>query len=780
MTTVKLYFDTKIYPSRNAVIDDLESFLSSKTVLLTQLAKYIKHDLGITVKLDTEELGGQVWTGDVLNPFKTGRLDYVAIKNEKDTRFLYYFVMNQSWTAAKTVALELALDTMNSFQGSYAFTDRTLVTREHQDRYWNQEVLLGSRYYYARRFYEDGDGLTPQLYKLKEAQVTDDDANFDWYLLYKAANNTSSVQPVSAYLIPEQSVGIQLSSYRLDISKLVNTSCYWFGSSVEGSYAAGTKVRTDTGKSYDMRSVFAFRQLSSGKWALFATPGGGTSETIIVGVSYLEFDSSAAIAITKNSDYTKIITASAANIGSAIKANQTGTTYPSQVSSSGIDGIDTVDRTDTTIISILKLPYSPVSIDVSKITSELPPEIDEVEKVTWQSQSTGNYFKLKTNYLQNFENELKISNIFKDYYIGREALKAEKSRYDYYESALYRSEYTQVKFVYDSFSYALQPELFATNYLTGKSDQNLSINFVTTGTMNSRFLFDFNDKGKGIKYGLAVEDYPYVMNIARNNNITVFNSEYLNYMRYGYNADVKARNASLISAGLGIGASLVSTGLQAFNYGTILGGVGKAVTGAKEGLELEAWAQKAFGDASTVGLTAENISKYKQTIDEARERGRTASVLALGQAYTGVTGIINGIQQIQQTETAFKQKQDQIKQASVSVSGADDIDLLTYYSGNRLKTTTYQVSDRMWKALGDLYYYQGYVNNEKKIPTHNSRKYFDFLQCQADIDNTNNLDQRFIDDIKAKLEIGVTYYHKDAEGNYDFQQTSSNNEIWLN
>ena len=181
---------------------------------------------------------------------------------------------------------------------------------------------------------------------------------------------------------------------------------------------------------------------------------------------------------------------------------------------------------------------------------------------------------------------------------------------------------------------------------------------------------------------------------------------------------------------------------------------------------------------AAVSLADVSQAAFKESQRLASQYNPTANVLALGQMVNGITGIINGVQQIQLTEANFQQKQHAIKQASVSVSGSDDIDLLSYYSKNRMKVERWECSDRMKKALGDLYYYQGYSTQEQKIPTHNNRKWFDFLQCQADIKNTKNLDQKFIDNIKDRLSIGVTYYHN-VNGQWDLEQTKGNNEKWI-
>ena len=466
----------------------------------------------------------------------------------------------------------------------------------------------------------------------------------------------------------------------------------------------------------------------------------------------------------------------------SINNSKTGTKAPAKVASSGsVDGIETVDRTDTRILSILKLPYAPVDIVINEETEEfqLPAEIEKVSAITWQNQKSNSYLKIKSNYLSAFEKDIMFPKGFLDYAFMKKSEITDVRKLEA-ESALYRSDYFQFRFVYDSFSYPLQYELLDENYLkTVYNTQGpLTIKMVTTSTMNSRFLFDFNNNGKGYVYGYKDQDYPYIMNVARNNNVATYNSDYINYIRNGYNYDVKAKNAAVLNAELGIGASAVSTGLQIFGLGGTVRSLSKAAAAAKEGIEFETWAQESLGTDSTVGITAGNIAQYKAQLEETQNKLRTSTTLALGQAYTGVTGIINGVQQIQLTEANFQQKQHAIKQASVSVSGSDDIDLLSYYSKNRMKVERWECSDRMKKALGDLYYYQGYSTQEQKIPTHNNRKWFDFLQCQADIKNTKNLDQKFIDNIKDRLSIGVTYYHN-VNGQWDLEQTKGNNEKWI-
>ena len=131
-STVKIYYDTKIKPERNADIEDIESYLSSKTSVTIPLSKFYKHDLSLTLKLDTLDLGEYIWSGNILNPFKQGKIDYIAIKNDTDTSYIYYFVIEQNWTASRTVTFTLALDTINSFL-PFGTQYRILLYRHHQN-----------------------------------------------------------------------------------------------------------------------------------------------------------------------------------------------------------------------------------------------------------------------------------------------------------------------------------------------------------------------------------------------------------------------------------------------------------------------------------------------------------------------------------------------------------------------------------------------------------------------------------------------------------------------
>ena len=780
-TIIKLYYNTGIRPEKNAAIEGITTFLSTKQSVTIPLNRFIQHDTSLSIKIDSNLLTDK-YTGDVLNPFRNGKPDYCGIINDQDSAYVYYYVMNKDWTATRTVTLELAIDSLTSFQNAWEFTDKTVVTREHKDRFINKQVTIGAFTYLPRKLYLDGDNIQPALYNKEEDYIEDYEAPGDWYLMYIANNTSGAVEgkdyPIDAYLVSGSNISVGSYTYRLTVSSLDASKVYYFGGSVIGSFAADDYAVLPDGSKLTLDGIYFLKKPQSGNWQLSKALGNGNSKYITSFADHLDFSSIKNLIIAP----VDCLLSTLAQMPASINNSKTGTKAPAKVASSGsVDGIETVDRTDTRILSILKLPYAPVDIVINEETEEfqLPAEIEKVSAITWQNQKSNSYLKIKSNYLSAFEKDIIFPKGFLDYAFMKKSEITDVRKLEA-ESALYRSDYFQFRFVYDSFSYPLQYELLDENYLkTVYNTQGpLTIKMVTTSTMNSRFLFDFNNNGNGYVYGYKDQDYPYIMNVARNNNVATYNSDYINYIRNGYNYDVKAKNAAVLNAELGIGASAVSTGLQLFGLGGTVKSLSKAAAAAKEGIEFETWAQESMGNASTVGITEGNIAQYKAQLAETQNKLRTSTTLALGQAYAGVTGIINGVQQIQLTEANFQQKQHAIKQASVSVSGSDDIDLLSYYSKNRMKVERWECSDRMKKALGDLYYYQGYSTQEQKIPTHNNRKWFDFLQCQADIKNTKNLDQKFIDNIKDRLSIGVTYYHN-VNGQWDLEQTKGNNEKWI-
>ena len=285
---------------------------------------------------------------------------------------------------------------------------------------------------------------------------------------------------------------------------------------------------------------------------------------------------------------------------------------------------------------------------------------------------------------------------------------------------LYHSDYYRNKFVYDSFS-----KVFALEQISeteSSYDLYFSFEFVMSRNIVSKFLFKFNQ----FVYDHSTEDYENILPVARNNEEVLYSSQYLDYLRSGYNYDLKAKERQQEASGIGIGLN-------------VAGLVASALAGAVTGNPI------AIGGAiaSGIGLASQLVSYAKNTA---------------------------------QNEENIQRKLQETQMQSIAVQNADDYDLLYAYTQNKAKLVTYWVSPRMQDVLNDLFFYCGYVVNEQGIPNISSRRSFNFLQATLEISKTNNLTNDIIQDIKEKFENGVTFLHY-SFNKFDFAQDKENIEL---
>ena len=291
-------------------------------------------------------------------------------------------------------------------------------------------------------------------------------------------------------------------------------------------------------------------------------------------------------------------------------------------------------------------------------------------------------------------------------------------RNDYYESKLYSSELYAPKFIYDSFNLNFELQNMAT------IPTEFNVDFTTTSTINSTFMFTFPEYE--LKY--SGQDYDNILVVRRNNEITLYNNAYINYIKTGYNYDVKNKNIQStqgwISAGLQIAGSVISF----------------------------------LAAGATGGLSA---------------------VAAIGLATSATVTIANNISNDVKAERSIQQKLEEARNQATSVSGSDDIDLLTKYSNNKAKLAIYKASDNVMKHAADLFYYCGYAANRQDIPNTTSRYWFNYIQCEPVFnEEETSIYKNYLDDIKARYNAGITVYH-DHNNTYDWGQTHENWEINL-
>lgn len=365
--------------------------------------------------------------------------------------------------------------------------------------------------------------------------------------------------------------------------------------------------------------------------------------------------------------------------------------------------IDRINRTDSKLVKIFMLPYKPV-----EAFNEFVYTTDQLYKLDVNSEGFTNRLSFNPDY-----------NPFKDMAVDINPSLSDTKNIEL-ESKLLHSDYYLPKFIYDSFSFA-----FCLECATPIIADDLQVDFITSNTCNSRFAFRFPQYDTADKMR---QDYN-VLTISRNNEIAIFNNYYLNYLRNGYNYDVKNKARSEVATGVGAFTAVASLAL---------------------------------------GVASNN-----------------PALIATGVISTSAT-LINAVNAISSQEQSLQQKISQLQQQSASVAGSDDVDIMKAITDNKAKLMLYKVSSNMKKALYDLFYYTGYICNYKGLPDTNSRLWWNYIQCEPVFESYKNIPSDLLQNIKDRHVAGVTIYHDvtraslSAPHNWDINQERENYETLFN
>lgn len=388
-------------------------------------------------------------------------------------------------------------------------------------------------------------------------------------------------------------------------------------------------------------------------------------------------------------------------------------TFNKSSSLASVLGFKSVDKSLSNIVKIIKLPYLPdefVSEDGYMVVSN-----------EWNINSGAiELGDLNHKFQREIQSDL-ISPCYK--YIHLEEYDFKKGKKNpFYESKLYSSEFFTPKFIYDSFSYSYNLELV--DYLKYKDtykNKKIQISFIPTSTINSRFAFKFNDN---IVTENNLLDFNEWLIVSRNNEETLYNNAYLNYIKTGYNYDVKAKERQQVATGVGLGVSIA---------GTVVG-------------LATAWASG----------------------------GATLPLVVAGVGGT-ISSIVGSINSTISSEEQINRKLEELSKQSTNVRGADDIDLFSRYGKNRLLYCEYSPSKELKNKIYELLYLTGYNCDEIKKPDIHSRALFNYIKCES-VFSINNLliDESILNELTNIYNYGFTIIHTD-----DISFENENYEISL-
>lgn len=786
--------------------------------------QYIKHRLSLSIKINLSQTN--------LDMIEDNDLNYVVITNYDETttpstfeKSYLYFVISKKWISKNTIELILSMDTLNTFQFNvdYLISPKTLVKREHKDRFWqcyegykfprfthfnetfpsfyanhkingnfvfenvnthatftaynvgflfrnrgaitqlglriyefdeesskfmfeNRETQLWKLMYFyweddetytmhftnplfvddlmlgyefkslVRKIDMKSEDIITPVYKVNEETLLDNrELAVDWSLYYKNASDQADA-PVDCFLVPENPLTIkirnpgqpgELTTSNIPLDKyLVFMSTYPSGELAfqtdSGVYKLGYK-RTFGGKVMTFVVVFNDNNHLRFFFGDIAKPWlagyQGNINEISTNHIYIQNAPSVVYAYQRDDLFSGV------SWKDIMKEYSNPTYATTSITMGGIDqftlmGKQDIDKTLSENIKIINLPYSPTPFNANN-------GIIEFASCWLYNDSTKLLklvdfgFKFANSIETNVLNPINIMHLNDILTIGVKTNRFLK------DSKLFHSDYYRPKFVYDSFTRIFPLEHI--NYTKSLANNIFSADlfefeFIMSRNIVSKFMFKFS-----YVYDYADEDYPNIVAVSRNNEEVLYNSQYLNYIRTGYNYDLKAKERQEVTSGALIGLSIA---------GLIATGAVGAMT----------------GNAIAVGA-------------------------AIGSAVGLASSLVNYAKTTAQNEENIQRKLTETQRQSNSVLNADDYDLLYEYSANKAKLCTYKVSTNMEKVLDDLFYYVGYAVNEQKIPNTNSRRWFNFVQASLVIINSNNLTSEIENDIKEKFEQGVTFFH---------------------
>ena len=690
-------YRTKLSPERNALVDDLDQYLNTCKKEGPIECQYIKHGLDVEIKLDLPQ---DILSHPVYN--------YVAIQNENDSLVYYYFIMDAKWVAKSTVRLVLSIDSINTFRDRLEWSEKTMVLREHRDRF----IVDGEANYVTRIVDEVDEGITPlQLLKEDRKVVEFQQPELKWYLMYRTRKDLSTTDisnPVECYAFANR----ELALTEVDTHKVVKPADLDSRLFYYCTYEENGAGKIDTG----IQGVITLGELTRNTFVFYRDGNKIIWYTMSYNAdgSFTEYTDTTTTA--DQLDFTKMIRARTRRW----KTNQLsdilkGAIYPLGVGDVYIQSLDDIDRTDSRIMKIIELPYAPFEINHNSATDIWTiPDGWEYYYGLLRLKNLNSEFKnsVLSLYLYEFTYNLPYS--------AGDSRLLEVPHSMERESKLYNSNFYTYKLAYDNFYAQVAFERFK-NIQT--PTPNISIEFKPTNTINSNMMFKWTVGGA--KYR-KISDYEEFIPCNRNNEVSIFSNDYVNYIRTGYNYDKKIKISSDAQRWISLGGNVGITGALAF------AGAGLA-TAASGGI--------AAGVAAVAGV-----------------------LNSLGKSITD---------QIQ-ANASFKSKLAQLEAQATGVSGSDDIDLLNYYNGNKLHYITYEPTEKMKENLYDLFRYTGYATNVQKLPDLTSRCRYNFIQCEAKFLNEDeDVLKVYVDDIKARYNAGVTVYHN-VDFTWDWDQSYEN------
>lgn len=784
MSTIKIY-KTALTPQRNALVDDIDLYLGSLTPTYTSANfQYQKMGLDLVVKVNLDQQYVAKAIGNYVEIIQDGKSYYYFIMESswKSTTTVELTLSidsintfrNDVTFTEKTKIIRQHKDRFKrkfleteeieaeqrAYQNHISFIDDRLIGADIPqtgfyeivetqgsitqviDVFINTstgliEIILGpqiapAKFYlkvYIKDYYriidQYAEGISPTLYSKKNSVLNPEELS--WHLLYYGdassvytalcADETIYARIPASSLYMNKSDMVEDIIYYIDFATAsVATPKFGKGQLIKATVTEPTFGNTFTTEAWN-EGTFKFSRMIAFRKHEDKIQVATKTYRYVFGSYYHDgnsswktFDTATRIFFSSQTNFV-VYRGTASGVNSRTTIRQ----FPSSqftvtATYEEVAGLEKVNRTDSKLIKIVKLPYCPIDYQTDLLGRYEFNNVDIGYDADNDLLLIPDKQKLSRFITTTVENPLDVSiylplNLTEDRRISR-------------ESKLYHSDFYRPKVIYDTFSTVFALDRCNIEY----APQYFSFNIDTSKLINSSFIFSFPD----VNYTSFIDDYEGYMFVNRNNELPLYSSDYLNYLRNGYNYDVKNKDISNAARWVGTGLSIIGS-VASF-----------ALSGATSGVSA----------AAGVGL----------------------AISSVGSIATNITSQV-------QSENAIAQKLQEAYRHGGTPSSMEAVDLLSVYGdNNKAKLMVYEVSDTLKSQLYDLFFYCGYATNVQKIPELDTRAWFNFIQCDAEFD-ADEVYEQYLSDMKARYSSGVTVYHNNmisGERTWDWDQNYEN------
>lgn len=817
-SAITLYKDSAITPARNFIVDDIDTYLATLSKISISSFQYLRNDLRLTIKINKDQ--------DYVEAIDTYNYNYLKAV-QKGVSY-YYFILRKTQIAQSTIALELLMDTANTFKWNTAFypTQRTRVLREHKDRiqkfvesidFTNLESAswaIGEAFPYSdgttfvvnvefstdeggdpvltlvkAKYYDDGTHKRLYLFGLNVEEGIEilNDHDFtriqiyleDYSSLYASIVDLDDVGVSFSYnnvrKIDYYAEGINPVLYKEELGVLDNSNgVEW--NLVYQNHSSGDDVAIDC----------------------FCLPSYGEIKVNIPSTNNLAY--------TDFEDGKHYLFMPFGNIYYSLTDNDS-VDWPIRVSGGKLICKD-VYRSGTTL-KIRTVIYEGwiETGGVAKILKD--PTIYSYKTITSLSFDNilgGLYYKATSIPNPVIAQRIEVNGTFNAIVDTSETL-GTLQEIDRAEPKLVKIitiPYFPSTHTYNSVDNSIEVDstwVFENSNYNSLQLNNLNTHFASTIESNVENPLDVFLLGSLIPSTTALRDDHYESKL--------FHSEFYQpkfvYDSFGFVFELEKIDEGVFNPSLYFTFEFVMTStinskfmfkfpeyvlkLSTQDYDNILPVArnneapiynSSYITYLRTAYRYDL---KTFGQREAkvlFGASADTLQNIGSTIESyytGKGYGKASGAMNL---ITGIpTTIFNSINELNSNEWSMEAKIAQLKNQSVSVSGSDDLDLMENYAGNKAKLCLYKPSDRMYKLVADLFYYFGYNTNELKIPDLNTRYWFNYIQCELEITGVDkNISESIKEDLISRYASGITILHNHS-GNWDFSQVKENWETSL-